>query len=393
MRPPTALVPDGAGRVWQRSRDAMAQVNWNRALGYFWGCIWLVFLVQPFLTAVRDRNPVGAMAVIAFTAIYVWQFTARMWIFVPRTLPLQNRHSSDRMAAVRYLAMLAAGIVCIIAIGQEGAATLIFIGIAAVWSFPVLVALPLALATGISDSILWTQVDGWRSDYGSLIGMGFGVIAVMAGRSSAQRQRALDDSRTQNAHLAVEAERNRLARDVHDILGHSLTVITVKAELAGKLLDADQGDRGRAEVADLERLSREALADVRRAVEGFREISLAGELARAREALSAKGIRAAVPTATDEVAGDARELFAWVVREGVTNVIRHSGAAECRIDLGPDHVVITDDGTNGATTALSDDAGNGLRGLRERARSVGYRIVVTTSAGFRLEAVPADQEG
>ena len=101
----------------------------------------------------------------------------------------------------------------------------------------------------------------------------------------------------ENAHLAVENERTRFARDLHDILGHSLTVITVKAELAGRLLDVDT-ERARAEITDLERLSRDALADVRRAVEGYRDLTLPGELARARTALAAAEIEAVVPGTT-----------------------------------------------------------------------------------------------
>ena len=104
----------------------------------------------------------------------------------------------------------------------------------------------------------------------------------------------------ENAELLVENERTRFARDLHDILGHSLTVITVKAELAGRLMDVDPA-RAKAEVADLERLSRDALADVRRAVEGYRDLTLPGELARARAALEAAEIRADLPNSTDDV--------------------------------------------------------------------------------------------
>ena len=105
-------------------------------------------------------------------------------------------------------------------------------------------------------------------------------------------------------------------------------MITVKAELAEPAARRRPG-RARAELADLERLSRDALADVRRAVEGYRDLTLPGELARAREALRAADIDADLPNSTDEVPTELRELFAWTVREGVTNVIRHSGASRC----------------------------------------------------------------
>ena len=167
----------------------------------------------------------------------------------------------------------------------------------------------------------------------------------------------------ENARLAVDNERNRFARDLHDILGHSLTVITVKAELAQRLLDVDPA-RAKAEVADLERLSRDALSDVRRAVEGYRELTLPGELARARTALAAAEIDADLPNSTEEVPSDRRELFAWTVREGVTNVIRHSGAQRCTVRLTHDAAEVLDDG-RGPT---EDPAGgSGLLGLRERA--------------------------
>ena len=105
----------------------------------------------------------------------------------------------------------------------------------------------------------------------------FGIRQLMHAQRRPVRGRS-----EENARLAVDDERNRFARDLHDILGHSLTVITVKAELANRLLDVDP-ERARAELADLERLSRDALADVRRAVEGYRDLTLPGELARARD--------------------------------------------------------------------------------------------------------------
>jgi two-component system sensor histidine kinase DesK len=189
-------------------------------------------------------------------------------------------------------------------------------------------------------------------------------------------------AREENARLAVVEERNRFGRDLHDILGHSLTVITVKAELANRLLDADP-DRARAELEDLERLSRDALADVRRAVQGYREISLAGELARAREALTSAGIRPDLPNSVDAVPSDLRDVFAWAVREGVTNVIRHSGASCCRVRLGPDRVVISDDGGGPG----GGRNGHGLAGLRERAASAGAVLLTSPVQphGFRLE--------
>ncbi|GAA1913097.1 sensor histidine kinase [Nocardioides hwasunensis] len=188
----------------------------------------------------------------------------------------------------------------------------------------------------------------------------------------------------ENARLAVDNERTRFARDLHDILGHSLTVITVEAELAQKLLRVDP-DRAEAELADLERLSRDALFDVRRAVEGYRDITLPGELVRARAALEAAEIEPTLPHSTEEVPSDLRELFAWTVREGVTNVIRHSGAHHCEVRLTAGSAEVRDDGR---AELGPTGHGNGLAGLRERAAAVGAKVVTQElRPGFSLRVV------
>jgi two-component system sensor histidine kinase DesK len=189
--------------------------------------------------------------------------------------------------------------------------------------------------------------------------------------------------------LAVTQERERVARDVHDILGHSLTVITVKTELAGRLLEASgAGDtRARAELADAERLAREALADVRATVSGMRQLSLAGELATARQALDAAGIAADLPSTVDDVPARYRELFAFALREGVTNVVRHSGASRCGVRLTADCIEVRDDG-RGPDGAVS---GSGLAGLRARAQAVGAGVETGTAdeGGFLLRVTRA----
>ena len=186
---------------------------------------------------------------------------------------------------------------------------------------------------------------------------------------------------------AVDDERFRFARDVHDILGPSLTTIRVKAELASKLLDVDL-ERARTELHELEDLSRTAMAQVHEAVQGYREIDLAEELQRARNALVAAGVEAELPAAEPGgVADDLREIFAWAVREGVTNVIRHSRAKRCTVVLTPDRVEVRDDG-HSADQQPSSDGGFGLLGLRERAADVGATVVTRTlDPGFSLQVV------
>jgi two-component system sensor histidine kinase DesK len=229
----------------------------------------------------------------------------------------------------------------------------------------------------------WTSLDGFIPDLLLATFAAYGVGQVL------KRNVELAHAREQLVELAVAQERARLARDVHDILGHSLTVITVKTELAGRLLE-DAGsdprlDRARAEVADVEALARAALADVRATAAGTRTVSLPGELADGRRALAAAGITADLPIATDEVPARYRELFAWAVREGITNVVRHSGASWCGVRLSATGVEVRDDGRGPGPAA----GGTGLAGLRERAAAAGGRLDTGTSpeGGFLLRIV------
>jgi two-component system sensor histidine kinase DesK len=231
-------------------------------------------------------------------------------------------------------------------------------------------------------------IPGWTDDGSYGLSIVLGGLAVFGIRRAMLRSIELTAARKDFADLAVQEERNRFARDLHDILGHSLTVITVKAELAGRLIEANP-ERAATEVADVEQLARAALADVRAAVAGYRELSLAGELVAARAALQAAEIKAELPTVVDEVPEDNRELFAWVVREGVTNVIRHSCAKRCTIRLSARQIEVLDDGKG--PTPDGDATGHGLIGLRERADKVGASLTVGTApnGGFRL-AVKVD---
>ena len=188
--------------------------------------------------------------------------------------------------------------------------------------------------------------------------------------------------------VTAERERSRVARDIHDILGHSLTVITVKSELAARLMDADP-ERARSEIEDVETIARGALADVRATVSGVRGVTASGELAAVRRALAAAGVEAELPSSTDTVPAEHRELVGWVIREGVTNVIRHAGASRCRIRISEHDVTIDDDGRGpAAPTGAGSVSSTGLRGLRERVESAGgsLRFGPGELGGFTLTA-------
>jgi two-component system sensor histidine kinase DesK len=180
---------------------------------------------------------------------------------------------------------------------------------------------------------------------------------------------ALADARAEVARLAAENERTRIARDLHDLLGHSLTTITVKAGLARRLAEKHDNERAAIEIAEVEKLSRSSLADVRSAVAGHRDVTLAGELATAREVLRAAGIVAELPGSVEIVDPTLSELFGGVVREGVTNVVRHARAAHCTVRVDRDWIEIVDDGRGGIA-----GSGNGLTGLRERVEAAGGTV-------------------
>src|SRR5262249_41837929 len=145
------------------------------------------------------------------------------------------------------------------------------------------------------------------------------ALTAFAAMQVVRGNQALAEARAELARLAAENERMRIARDLHDLLGHSLTTITVKAGLARRLGGADRG-QAVSQIGDVDELSRRALADVRAAVSGYREVTLTSELARGRELLRASGIAADLPTAADLVTAAHQEVFGWAVREGLTNV-------------------------------------------------------------------------
>jgi two-component system, NarL family, sensor histidine kinase DesK len=224
------------------------------------------------------------------------------------------------------------------------------------------------------------QVIGWVA---STAGIGM-LILVM--RDLRLRNEQLGRARAELARMAVAEERERFARDLHDLLGHSLSVIALKAELAGRLLP-ERAEEAAGEIAELETVARGALGEVREAVSGYRQPTLDGELAGARMALSAAGIDTDVlrqPTALDP---SVEGVLAWAVREGATNVIRHSGARHCQLKISSNlvdvAVEVLDDGAGGH---VNGNDGHGLEGLAERARTQGGRLEAGArpEGGYRL---------
>lgn len=217
------------------------------------------------------------------------------------------------------------------------------------------------------------------------ISLPVGLGAVMEARLRRSRQELLR-KQEEVEHIATIAERERISRDLHDLLGHSLSLIALKAELARKLVHRDVEACAR-EVGDIETSARQALAEVRAAVTGYREKGLASALASARASLAAADVQLDEKVERFDLAPALENVVALALREAVTNVVRHAGARHCRVSLALEQGVavlrILDDGK--ARSAADIRHGNGLTGMRERVAAAGGWLAVRAHAGLELE--------
>ncbi|MBO0828189.1 MAG: sensor histidine kinase [Streptosporangiales bacterium] len=353
-------VPEHPGRRW----------------GWLLSGVWIFYLASPFSDLVTQPHPmwlrvVGCAVTVAFAATYV--LSLRMGF-------ASLSGCAPRWGLVIPVALLAVGLGMSPVVHEDAATYVIFAMTLGLMMWPLRVGIAVAAA-----AVAWNGY-GLPVLSGASYSVGLGVITLavallmLAVRRMQNQEAVIRRAHEDIAHMAVDAERARFSRDLHDIVGHSLTAIIVKAELAGRLAKRRPESVG-PEVADIELLAREALEDVRRTVAGYREVTLAGELASARAVLDAAGVESALPLAVDEVPGRLRELFGWVVREGVTNVVRHSRARHCWITVTPTSVEVLDDGRG-----PRGGVGNGLGGIRERARAVGATVEsgAGRNGGFRL---------
>jgi two-component system sensor histidine kinase DesK len=214
----------------------------------------------------------------------------------------------------------------------------------------------------------------------------FFAFAVGAGNLvAAQRIRAnkkLNLAHEQILHLAKVAERERIARDLHDVLGHTLSVVVLKSELAGKVMDGDP-ERARKEIGEVEHIARQALGEVREAIRGYRSEGLAAEIARAKQTLDAAGVTLEYGAKPPHLAPSEETVLSLIVREAVTNIVRHAQASHCRLEFASNGfgtaLTVEDDGRGGIR-----EEGNGLRGMRERVESIGGKLQIESGQGTRL---------
>jgi two-component system sensor histidine kinase DesK len=352
-----------------------------------WALPWLLFQLFPLADLVSEPRHL-AIRVLAGLALAV--FTGAYLVVFGRAF------AQGCPPAYRELALVAVlGIGLAVSLGTAWAGLMIYLSAAAAVTLPERWVWPAVLATTAVCAAV-VAADDLLSDVFILPVMcvltAFGLRGT---RYLVTVNGELIAAREELARSAVAEERMRFARDLHDLLGHSLSLIALKSELAGRLAERDPA-RARQEMADVEDAARRSLAEVRDAVSGYRQVSLAQALAEARSALSAAGIalRAQAPAEPLPAAVDA--VLGWVVREATTNVLRHSGARSMTVDLaataGGATLTVTDDGRGGDAPR-----GTGLAGLAERVERVGGRLETgpAPGGGFRLTAdvpaqVPAD---
>jgi two-component system, NarL family, sensor histidine kinase DesK len=319
-------------------------------------------------SASTSAKTVATVALVVFYAAYL--------VVPPLVWP---EREAVRIAATIGLLLLSCLLFVPVGVSAAWTWVLVLVVAAFTWSSQtagiVFVVAVTALAIGLAAAL------GWPDSITAVPFITGSIGVLMVAFSHQIRQTVqLKAANEQIARLAVDEERARFARDLHDSLGHSLTVVTVKSELAGKLVSRDP-EAAEREIADVETLARQALADLRAAVGGFRGVTLEGELSTARAALAAGGVALEVPTPATVVRPELRPVFAWAVREGVTNVLRHAAATTCTITLTRTSLRIRDDGT----AVPPSGSGSGLRGIEERAAVVGARVEAGPRAGGGFE--------
>jgi two-component system sensor histidine kinase DesK len=352
----------------------------------------LFFTIAPLVSVLANPPAPPALALL----LAGWAIFGGVLLLLLRGGPFA-RPSSGPLVALAALAMTVLALVAQVAFGAiNGTALYFYAGVTAARLVPERYALVgiagVALAATAGEV---SSIGDWTA--GLTIGVTVATISLTLFALSAlgRSNRELQAARRDLADLAVAEERARIARDLHDTLGHSLSLIALKSELARRILP-DDPVRAATEIADVERVAREALGSVRETVSGYRQPTLAMELAGARAALSAAGIDGDVEPAPEGLPREVDAVLGWAVREGVTNVLRHSDAGRARIrvivDDGTRAVEVEDDGAGsdregGALGAgAGGPAGSGLTGLRERATALGGSLEAgpMPGRGFRL---------
>lgn len=329
---------------------------------------YLVFVFVPLFFSPRGEGRAVLASLVAVA------------VFLPMHFRFHRREAAGRAWLPLAVALVGYALV---PFNPGGNTFLVYAGAMGGWAWP---ARRAVLVTGLLLALLalefWLVMPpgyalGWSLMTALLTSL---VLAgTLFARDKARRDAELRLTQDEVGRLAALAERERIGRDLHDLLGHTLSVIALKSELAGRLVERDAA-AARTQIAEVENVARQALAQVREAVVGIRAAGLQAELAAARLALLSADVRLDQRLAPVSLAPAAESALAMAVREAVTNVLRHAGASRVEVELsvveGEVRLAISDDGRGGAVRP-----GNGLSGMQERLAEAGGRLEIDSPPG------------
>jgi two-component system, NarL family, sensor histidine kinase DesK len=343
--------------------------------------VWLAYSVFFFITPILRHNLTYWLQQVAVYVVFLGLYVAYV------------EFESQRARLAVLAGIFALGVW---SISRNEGGSCFFIYVAAMMPFCVERALLLWGVIGLEIAALAVENHLYPGNPFNYLISGFFLIVVgVSNLFVAQSKRAdakLRRAEQENIQLSAVAERERIARDLHDVLGHTLSVIVLKAELAGRLMGRDD-KRAAAEIADVERTARTALAEVREAIGGYRSKGLQAEVDQARMTLDAAGVVLTCETKPPALKAREETVLSLAVREAVTNIVRHAHATECWMKFATTEegfalLEIADNGSSGIAKE-----GNGLRGMRERVQELGGRFRIDGERGTRLVIeLPEGQE-
>jgi two-component system, NarL family, sensor histidine kinase DesK len=335
--------------------------------------VWLVFLAFFFFKPILEPHTTSRdwLITIAATVIFLVLYFRIFWTGPPWNYAL-------------IAAMIAMGL----ALGHmnEGASVFVILGSSFIaWAIRnsrrAIIAIGLLiLALGLDALLFHTPTAFWATSMIVSLGVGLSNIHFAEKNRTDVKLRMAND---EIEHLAKVAERERIARDLHDVLGHTMSLIIVKSTLAGKLIEK-YPEKAKDEISDIEKVSREAMAEIRNTLRGYSTYKLCEEIVRARSVLESAGVTVHEETAEVAMSPAEESVAALIMREAVTNVVRHAQARTCRLKIAANNgdcvMQIEDDGRGGIQLE-----GNGLRGMRERVEALGGTVSRDTHSGTKLK--------
>lgn len=378
-----------AAKETTAENPADGSTGWSDVL---YASVWLVFLFFPVSNVLSapvsdGLKALGLTGIGLFAVLYVIS-----WIY---ELPFPRR--SDLVNALFWCLVLLLPVALVIpATGPNGTSVAPFFLAVCAFRLSMKGAIIAAAVITLITTTPWLILYPPQEWFWPLVGILPAFMLLLVSRWVMERSTIREELQRE---LKLAQQRESVGRDVHDILGHSLTVVSMKVQLAKRLMATDP-QRAAQELDDVLVLTRDSLTDVRSTVGKLREPELSVQLVQARAALRSAGITPHLPSTVPTIAPPWRATFAWILREAVTNAVRHSSASACWVTLTSTTLTITDDGAGlgcerrGADAAASSVPGNGLRGMRERAERAGLKLTVTSPVegkdrGTRIVVEPA----